>query len=220
MLKLNALIIGAVCLCGGRAEAGSPRRLKDLNSIMDALRSGREVRAVLDWSACRLQTLKTYSETAAKPGETADPRCRKTMHGKPADCYYASKERLNAVSGIKLDTWEYFGPGFVGPRGYLSSSSTQLISIRGFVLNYGSVKVYDDNSVSVKVNYLKPAYEAQPGAAGTEETPLLLRGEDGKETLISKRLSQQDYLIVMDEMFSCDISSRPGAGGASFFTAE
>lgn len=221
MLKLNAIIIAAVCLCAGQAQAGSPRRLKDLNDIMDALRSGKEVRAVLDWSACRLQSLKTFSETAAKPEETAAPRCRKTMHGKPADCYYPSDEKLKAVSGIKLDTWEYFGPGFIGPRGYLSSSSTQLISIRGFVLNYGSVKVYDDNSVSVKVNYLKPAYEAQPDGATIEETPLQLRkGEDGKETLISKRLSQQEYLIVMDEMFSCDISSRPGAGGASFFAAE
>lgn len=221
MSKLNAVIIAAVCLCVGRAEAGSPRRLKDLDAIMDGLRAGREVRAVFDWSACRLHSLKTFSDTPAKPDETSDPRCRKSMHGKPADCYYPSDEKLNAVSGMKLDTWEYFGPGFLGPRGYLSSSATQLISIRGFVLNYGSVKVYDDNSVSVKINYLKPAYEAQPGATATEETPLLLRkGEDGKETLVSKKLSQQDYLIVMDEMFSCGISSRPGSGGASFFTVE
>jgi hypothetical protein len=221
MSKTNALIIAAVCFCAGQAQAGSPRRLKDFNAIMAALRSGTEVRAVLDWSACRLQSLKTFSETAAKPEETADPRCRKTMHGKQADCYYPSEKKLNAVSGIKLDTWEYFGPGFISPRGYLSSSSTQLISIRGFVLNYGSVKVYDDNSVSVKVNYLKPAYEAQPGAAAAEETPLLLRkDEEGKETLVSKKLSQQEYLIVMDELFACDISSRAGAGGASFFAAE
>lgn len=221
MPKLNALILAAVCLCAGRAEAGPPRRLKDFNALMDALRSGREVRAVLDWSACRLQSLKTFAGTPSRPEETSDPRCRKTMHGKPADCYYPSGDRLNAVSGVKLDTWEYFGPGFIGPRGYLSSSFTQLISIRGFVLNYGSVKVYDDNSVSVKVNYLKPAHEAQPGAAAAEETPLLLRKEeDGKETPVSKRLSQQEFLIVMDEMFSCGISSRPGAGGASFFTAE
>lgn len=221
MSKATALIIAAVCLCAGRAEAGSPRRLKDFNAIMDSLRSGQEVRAVLDWSACRLQSLKTFSETAAKPEETSDPRCRLTVHGKPAGCYYQSDKKLNAVSGIKLDTWEYFGPGFIGPRAYLSSSSTHLISIRGFVLNYGSVKVYEDNSVAVKVNYLKPAYEAQPDPARAEETPLLPRkGEDGKEALVSKKLSQQEYLIVMDEMFSCDISSRANAGGASFFTAD
>lgn len=221
MSKKNALIIAAVCLCAGRAEAGSPRQLKDFKALLEGLRSGKEVRAVLDWSACRLQSLKTFGETAAKPEETSDPRCRLTVHGKPAGCYYQSDKKLNAVSGIKMDTWEYFGPGFIGPRGYLSASSTQLISIRGFVLNYGSVKVYDDNSVSVKVNYLKPASDAQPDPARTEETPLLLRkGEDGKESLVSKKLSQQDYLIVMDEMFSCDISSRPGSGGASFFAAD
>jgi hypothetical protein len=221
MFKLTAVIVSIICLCAGEASAGSPHRLKDLGSIMERLRGGGEVRAVLDWSVCRLHSLKTFSENPSKPEETSDPRCRKSMHGKPADCYYQSDEKLNAVSGMKLDTWEYFGPGFLGPRGYLSASAAQLISIRGFVLNYGSLKVYDDNSVSVKINYLKPAYEAQPGAAATEETPLMLRkGEDGKETLVSKKLSQQDYLIVMDEMFSCGISSQPGAGGASFFAAD
>lgn len=221
MPKIILIITAAIALCAGQAAAGSPRRLGDLNAIMGALRSGGEVRAVFAWGACRLQSLKTFSETPSKPEETSDPRCRKSMHGKPADCYYPSPDKLNAVSGMKLDTWEYFGPGFIGPRGYLSSSAAQLISIRGFVLNYGSIKIYDDNSVSVKINYLKPAYEAQPDPAATEETPLLLRkGEDGKEALVSKKLSAQDYLIVMDEMFSCDISSRAGSGGAGFFSAD
>ncbi|HCC48509.1 MAG TPA: hypothetical protein DEQ38_10415 [Elusimicrobia bacterium] len=216
----KALILAVVFLCAGQASAGSPGRLKDLESMLEHLRAGGEVRAVLDWGVCRLQSLKTFSETPARPDETADPRCRLSMHGKPPGCYYSSDNKLKAVSGMKLDTWEYFAPGFLGPRGYLSASAAQLISIRGFVLNYGSVKVYDDNSVAVKINYLKPAFEARPDPAITEETPLLLRREDGRETLVSKKLSQQDYLIVMDEMFTCEISSRSDSGGASFFAAD
>ena len=116
MVKQKAVIIAAICLCAAQASAGSPRRLKDFNSIMERLRAGEEVRAVFDWSACRVYSLKAFSETPSKQEETADPRCRLSMHGKPGDCYYQSDEKLNAVSGMKLDTWEYFGPGFIGPR--------------------------------------------------------------------------------------------------------
>lgn len=197
--------------------SGAPKRLKGFGDIMDALRSGREVRAVLDWSSCTLLSLKKFTENPEKPGETADPRCRLTMHRKPAECYYKSDHKLNAVSGIKLDTWEYFGPGFISPRGYVMASETKLISLRGFVLNYGSVRIADDGSVSVTVNYLRPATAASADPEA-EDIPLRMRkSPEGKEETRSRTLSQQEYVIVMDERFSCGISRGKNGKGASFF---
>lgn len=165
------------------------QRLSSYNSVFSALSAGKSVRGVFDYKKCEFLFLKQFSETAVtNPDEqTSDPACRLAANSKPMSCYGSAREGMDAVGGMKLDTWEQFGIGLTGRRAdkrtYLAASESKLISIRGFVLNYGSVRVYDDGEVLVKVNYLDP----------------------------------RDYSIKMDEMFRCRISNGSDEHGASFF---
>ena len=213
MIKLNAAVLLTLLLCAVPASAGSPRRLTDLAGILDALRSGRTVRAVIDYKQCKLLSLKEFSQTPAGPGQTSDPACELTIQNKPQTCYYEAAESMNAVGGMQITTWEYFGQGFTGPRAYLAASDAKLISIRGFVLNYGAIKIYDDNTVTVKVNYLKTADEIAPAAQA--ETPLMVKKEPAG--ISGKKLAAHEYVIAMDEQFSCSVSGSKDGHGASFF---
>jgi len=210
MKKIILALLAA--LSAAPAAAGSPKRLSSFPGILEALKSGRQVRAVIDYKKCKLLALKKTSAEPSGPSETADPACALTVQNKPQSCYYEAPESLNAAGSMRLDTWEYFGPGFIGPRGYVAASETKLIGIRGFVLNYAALKIYDDNTVTVRVNYLKPAVNAAPAAQ--EETPLTIRKDQPGVT--GKRLEPQDYLIVMDEQFSCAVNDGRD-GGAAFF---
>ena len=213
MIKLNAAVLLTLLLCAVPASAGSPRRLTDLAGILDALRSGRTVRAVIDYKQCKLLSLKEFSQTPAGPGQTSDPACELTIQNKPQTCYYEAAESMNAVGGMQITTLEYFGQGFTGPRAYLAASDAKLISIRGFVLNYGAIKIYDDNTVTVKVNYLKTADEIAPAAQA--ETPLMVKKEPAG--ISGKKLAAHEYVIAMDEQFSCSVSGSKDGHGASFF---
>ncbi|MEI7528915.1 MAG: hypothetical protein WCK76_08215 [Elusimicrobiota bacterium] len=215
MIKLNASVLITLLLCAAPASAGSPRRLAGLPEIMETLRAGRSVRAVIDYKQCKLLSLKDFSQAPAGPDQTSDPACELTIQNKPQTCYYEAPESMNAVGGMQLTTWEYFGRGFIGPRAYLAASDAKLISIRGFVLNYGSLKIYDDNTVTVKVNYLKTADEIAPAAQA--ETPLMVKKEPAG--ISGKKLAAHEYVIAMDEQFSCSVSSGKDGRGASFFAA-
>ncbi len=200
-LALSALSAITVT-AAAQAESSSPwkpvtdaivarleQRLSSYESVFAALSSGKSLRGVFDYKKCEFLFLKAFNETAIiNPDEqTSDPACRLTANSKPMSCYGSAKAGMDAVGGMKLDTWEQFGIGLTGRRAdkrtYLAASESKLISIRGFVLNYGSVRVYDDGEVLVKVNYLDP----------------------------------RDYTIKMDEMFRCRISNGSDEHGASFF---
>lgn len=172
--------------------AGMEKRLKSYNEVLQALVNGKSVRGVFDYKKCEFLFLKEFVEgNVTNPDEqTADSACKLASTGKPASCYGNAKDGMDAIGGMKLETWEQFGTGITGKRAdkrtYLAASETKLISIRGFVLNYGSVRVYDDGEVLVKVNYLDP----------------------------------KDYGIKMDEMFRCRISQSRDEQGASFFVGR
>jgi len=172
--------------------AGLEKRLPTYSDLMNALNDGKSIRGVFDYKKCELLFLKEFVEgSVSNPDEqTSDAACKLANPGKPASCYGSEKNGMDAVGGLRLDTWEQFGAGITGKRPdkrtYVSSSETKLISIRGFVLNYGSVKVFDDGEVMVKVNYLDP----------------------------------KDYGIKMDEQFRCRLSNGRDGNGASFFLAR
>lgn len=172
--------------------AGMEKRITGYPELMRALLSGKSVRAVLDYKKCEFLFLKEFVEgNASQPDEqTTDAACKLANSGKPMSCYGSARQGMDAIGGMKLDTWEHFGSGITGKRAdkreYVAASETKLISIRGFVLNYGSVRVYEDNEVLVKVNYLDP----------------------------------RDYGIKMDEMFRCRMSNGRDSQGASFFTGH
>ncbi len=215
MIKLKAVVLLALGFCAAPASAGSPQRLTGLPEIMEALRAGGSVRAVIDYKQCKLLSLKEFSQTPAGQDQTGDPACELTIQNKPQTCYYEAPESMNAVGGMQITTWEYFGRGFIGPRAYLAASDARLISIRGFVLNYGAIKIYDDNTVTVKVNYLKTADEIAPAAPA--ETPLMVKKDPAG--ISGKKLAAHEYVIAMDEQFSCSISGGKDGNGASFFAA-
>jgi hypothetical protein len=66
----------------------------------------------------------------------------------------------NAVTGMAIDTYEYFGEGFrPGSKPFLSFSESKLIRNplgKGYVINYGKVKVLSNDSVTITAQYLKP----------------------------------------------------------------
>ncbi|MFM7199953.1 MAG: hypothetical protein ACKO6N_04115 [Myxococcota bacterium] len=176
----------------GISSSPPQTRISAYIELMEALSNGKSVRAVIDYQKCQLLFLKELVEgTVTKPDEqTSDTACKLTSTAKPMTCYGSSKEGMDAVGGMKLDTWEKFGIGITGKRAdkreYVAASETKLISIRGFVLNYASIRVYEDNEVLVKVHYLDP----------------------------------RDYAIKMDEMFRCRLSNGRDAQGASLFMGD
>lgn len=170
--------------------AGMEKRLTTYEDVMKALSNGKSVRGVFDYKKCEFLFLKEFVEgNVLNPEQqTNDPLCKLANSVKPASCYGNQNAGMDAIGGMKLETWEQFGIGITGKRAdkraYVAASETKLISIRGFVLNYGSVRVYEDGEVLVKVNYLDP----------------------------------RDYAIKMDEMFRCRISNGRDTNGAAFFT--
>jgi hypothetical protein len=172
--------------------AGMEKRLLNHADVMQALVNGKSVRGVFDYKKCEFLFLKEFVEgNVTNPDEqTSDTSCKLAQSSKPMSCYGNAKNGMDAIGGMKLDTWEHFGVGITGKRSdkrtYVAASETKLISIRGFVLNYGSVRVYDDGEVLVKVHYLDP----------------------------------KDYGIKMDEMFRCRISNGRDEHGASFFVGR
>lgn len=172
--------------------SGMEKRLLNYAELLGALSAGKSVRSVFDYKKCEFLFLKEFVDgNVLNPDEqTSDAACKLTATGKPMSCYGSEKNGMDAIGGMRLDTWEQFGVGITGKRPdkrtYLAASETKLISIRGFVLNYGSVRAYDDGEVLVKVNYLDP----------------------------------RDYAIKMDEMFRCRFSNGRDGHGASFFVAR
>lgn len=172
--------------------SGMEKRLTSYSDIMQALLKGKSIRGVFEYKKCEFLFLKEFVEgNISNPDEqTSDAACKLASSVKPMSCYGSAKESLDAIGGMKLETWEQFGIGLTGKRAdkrtYVAASETKLISIRGFVLNYGSVKVFDDGEVLIKVNYLDP----------------------------------KDYGIKMDEMFRCKISNGNDSNGASFFVGR
>jgi hypothetical protein len=172
--------------------AGMEKRLTNYDELFATLSAGKSVRGVFDYKRCEFLFLKQFVEgSVTNPDQqTSDAACKLAASVKPTSCYGSDKNGMDAVGGMKLDTWEQFGPGITGKRQdkrtYLAASETKLISIRGYVLNYGSVRAYDDGEVLVKVAYLDP----------------------------------RDYAIKMDEMFRCRFSNGRDENGASFFVAR
>ena len=110
--------------------------LNDFAEIFKALESGNRVKAVFHYKNCRL-----------------------TIDGEDVE------KVPDAVGGLAIDTFEYFGPGAVGNEmGYIASSHTVLIHHprHGYVLNYVKVNIYEDNNAKIIAKYVTPdTYETR-----------------------------------------------------------
>lgn len=106
-----------------------PVRLDSYAKLMDALRYGHVVRAVIQYAKCKL-----------------------IIDGK-------EEKAPDATGGMEFKAWEQFAKGVVRNKlEYVSVSESVLIAhpSYGYVMNYVKLRLYEDNSVEIIARYLKP----------------------------------------------------------------
>jgi hypothetical protein len=98
---------------------------------MKFLNSGENVRVVIHYSKCKLFT--DQKEQPSSP---------------------------DAVSAMNISTFEYFAPGAANNKmAFVVFSDSRLIKNpigKGYVYNYGKVRINSDNSVKIIAQYLNP----------------------------------------------------------------
>jgi len=126
--KLQLLVL--ICALGSGVSAQT-RQLTHFEEVTGALFRGEKVRVVIHYAQCVYLPEGSRSET-------------------PPD----------AVTGMDIDTYEYFAAGAIpGSPAFFVFSQSKLISNprgKGFVINYGKVRVNSDDSVVVTARYLHP----------------------------------------------------------------
>ena len=122
-ITITLLVIFAVALLYAKTE-----QLKNFEELMDALKSGEQVRMVVYYGRCKLISGNEIKDSAP-----------------------------NAIGGMNLNVFEYFAPMSIGnPNAFVVSSQTKLINLKGFVYNYAKLKVSDDNKVKITAQYVNP----------------------------------------------------------------
>ncbi|HAP01361.1 MAG TPA: hypothetical protein DCQ93_05485 [Bacteroidetes bacterium] len=105
-------------------------QLKNFDQLMNALKAGKDVRAVIHYGKCEL-----YSE-GVKEDKSPD-----------------------AIGGMKFDTYEYFDSSVFKGKipSFVTTSQTVLINHPkyGYVFNYVKIKIRIDGSVEISARYLK-----------------------------------------------------------------
>jgi hypothetical protein len=128
MKHVIVVILGFTVICVyGCADTA---QLKSFTEILNALKSGEQVRGIFYYKECRL-----------------------TIDGKEIE------KVPEAIGGMDLNTFEYFVPGSIGnEKGYIASSHAMLIHHPryGYVLNYVKVKIYEDDTVKIGAQYVTP----------------------------------------------------------------
>jgi hypothetical protein len=118
------------CLAFASLVTAQENQPTDLDGIMNALTSGKQVRAVFHYQKCRLMI----------DGEEVE-------------------KVPDAIGGMILDTYEYFSANSIGnPEAFLASSKTVMINhpSRGIVYNYGKVRIYQSGKVQIVAQYIDP----------------------------------------------------------------
>lgn len=107
---------------------GATVQLNNFKEIMDALKSGEQVRVVVHYGECQLISNNEIKDSAP-----------------------------NAIGGMNVDIFEYFAPLSIGnPKGFVVFSHTALINYGGYIYNYAKFKVSDDNKVKITAQYANP----------------------------------------------------------------
>lgn len=105
-------------------------RIMDFNKLMQSLNAGERVRVVIEYQKC------AWQDTTKK---SAIP---------------------NAITGMDIDTYEFFEKGVVHNKmAFVVFSDTKLIQNpkgKGFIYNYGKIRINADNTVLVTAKYIDP----------------------------------------------------------------
>ena len=137
-------------------------QIHNFDQMMTALKAGKSVKAVIYYGKCKL-----FSDGVEE------------------------KESVDAVGGLKFDTYEYFDTSVFKGKvpSFVTTSQTVLInqSHYGYVYNYVKIKVRIDNTVEITARYLKP------------------------------RKFSSKFKVVMDETFKGTINDGTNDGAVLFF---
>ena len=137
--------------------------IHNFEEMMTALKAGKSVKAVIYYGKCKL-----FSDGVEE------------------------KESVDAIGGMKFDTYEYFDTSVFKGRvpSFVTTSQTVLInqSHYGYVYNYVKIKVRIDNSVEITARYLRP------------------------------RKFSSKFKVVMDETFKGTINDEKNDGAVLFYS--
>ncbi len=104
-----------------------PKQLNNFIQILDALNSGYKVNAVIYFKDCRVVVDSVESKSQDK------------------------------IKGIELTPYDYYAPGLIGKREFISVSQNTMIYLGGgggYFYNYVKIRIYDDNTVEITNRYL------------------------------------------------------------------
>jgi hypothetical protein len=128
-MRKYKILIFLACLSICSLIQAQPVQISDFNELMKTLNSGEKVRMIVHYKQCKL-----------------------VIAGKE------EKSSPEAVSGLDISTFEYFAPGAANNKmAFVVFSETKLIKNpigKGYVYNYGKVRVNSDNSVKISAQYL------------------------------------------------------------------
>lgn len=107
------------------------KQINNFEELMEALNSGKSVRAVFHYKDCQL---------------IADNEIQNKIP--------------DAIGGMSIDVYEYFAEGAVrNKEAFVVSSTSKIIQNpigKGYVYNYAKVKVNESNEVGITAVYLDP----------------------------------------------------------------
>jgi len=120
-----------IAIFSGTIQSQETKQIKSFGELMEALKNGSDVNAVLHYAKCDLYV----------DGEKQD-------------------RKIDAIGGMPIDVYEYFSKNLFGnPHAFVSTSQTKLIQNPqgdGYVYNYVKIRIHDNNKVEIVARYLKP----------------------------------------------------------------
>jgi hypothetical protein len=129
-MKIKYLILICV-LFFSQISWSQTTRVTNFNELMQALNAGEQVRVVIQYGLCE------WATDLDKQSPVPD-----------------------AITGMNIDVFEYFAPGAVHNKmAFVVFSNSKLIQNpigKGFVYNYGKLRINSDNTVQINAQYINP----------------------------------------------------------------
>ena len=105
------------------------QKLESFDQVMDALKEGKTVKAVFYYKDCQLISDNEIEE-----------------------------ESVDAIGGMKIDTWEYFAKMSIrNKEAFIVCSTAKMIANpkgKGYVYNYVKIKIKETGKVKITANYV------------------------------------------------------------------
>lgn len=123
----NSYKIIVILLLASQAVLAEPKQLTNFIQILDALKAGYNVNAVINYKECKIVS---EGSTVKSPDQ---------------------------LGGMDLKPFDYYAAGVILPKAFISASETNMIFLGGgggYFYNYTKLRVYDDNTVEITVRYL------------------------------------------------------------------